>query len=267
MKTKTYGLQQETRQYLRRLYTYGRELRGEDIADIDEFIKGCKVIGVWDKSIFWLMRRQYNIGTGSTMLCLTSGGEKPDATLLNAATWSDNGIVRAGASQIDLYSTPLKFLDKAPISYGIVTKQATDLGNNAAYWFTASTNTAGRQFAISNAGAIGIFGVYTYRSAWATGGPSVNNVAGPARTSPQYVSWRLNGPTTGRVSINTTMATSSGGSWDASVPAFTRFGAYLVAPNLTASMSFLRSALITDEQDANLYKLLKVTVCKNLGLN
>jgi len=40
--SKSYGLQNETRQYLRRLYSYGRELNSSDVADIDNFIKGLK---------------------------------------------------------------------------------------------------------------------------------------------------------------------------------------------------------------------------------
>lgn len=91
MKTKTYGLQQETRQYLRGLYAYGRELRGGDIADIDEFINGCKNIDVWNGSKFWLFRNMYNMGTGSTVVCL-NGDSSYNGVLVNSPTWENKGI-------------------------------------------------------------------------------------------------------------------------------------------------------------------------------
>jgi hypothetical protein len=48
--SKSYGLQNETRQYLRRLYAYGRELAPADVADIDNFVKGLKPVEfVWDE--------------------------------------------------------------------------------------------------------------------------------------------------------------------------------------------------------------------------
>jgi hypothetical protein len=91
MKSKTYGLQQETRTYLRRLYAYGRELRGEDINDIDEFIKGLKQLNLWQNTVCWPMRSIHNIGTGSKVLSLGGGGTY-DGTMVNSPTWGTGGI-------------------------------------------------------------------------------------------------------------------------------------------------------------------------------
>jgi hypothetical protein len=91
MKTKTYGLQNETRQYLRRLYSYGRELAGTDIADIDDFVKGLKQLGLWGNTVCWPMRSMHNMGTGSMVLSLGGGG-KFDGTTFNSPTWGDIGM-------------------------------------------------------------------------------------------------------------------------------------------------------------------------------
>lgn len=91
MKTKSYGLQNETRQYLRRLYAYGRELQGADIADLDDFVKGLKQLGLWGNTVCWPMRAQHNMGTGSNLLSLGGGGTY-DGTLFGSVTWSQNGL-------------------------------------------------------------------------------------------------------------------------------------------------------------------------------
>jgi hypothetical protein len=90
---KTYGLQQETRTYLRRLYAYGRELRGEDINDIDEFIKGLKQLNMGKNYIGWLLKSRYNMGTGSSVVPLgLLNNASPIGTLVNSPTWGDTGI-------------------------------------------------------------------------------------------------------------------------------------------------------------------------------
>lgn len=91
MNTRTFGLQKETRNYLRRLYAYGRELRGEDVADIDEFVKGLKQLNLWQNTVCWMMRSQHNIGTGSTVLSLGGGG-KYDGVMVNSPSWGNDGI-------------------------------------------------------------------------------------------------------------------------------------------------------------------------------
>ena len=92
--SKSYGLQNETRQYLRRLYSYGRELNLSDVADIDNFIKGLKQFNLWQSVVCWPIRSIHNIGSGSSILCF--GGyrhvESFDGVSVNSPTWDLNGI-------------------------------------------------------------------------------------------------------------------------------------------------------------------------------
>lgn len=99
IQSKSYGLQNETRQYLRRLYAYGRELSNTDISDIDNFIKGCKQLNLWNTSIFFLLRQQHNIGTGDTILTL-GGEQNVIGTLVNSPTWGSDGITFNGVNYI-----------------------------------------------------------------------------------------------------------------------------------------------------------------------
>lgn len=97
--SKSYGLQNETRQYLRRLYAYGRELSPTDISDIDNFIKGLKQLGLWGYTICWPMRSIHNIGTGTNLLSLGGLGQN-SGTLINSPTWGINGITYNGVNHI-----------------------------------------------------------------------------------------------------------------------------------------------------------------------
>jgi len=100
--SKSYGLQNETRQYLRRLYAYGKELAGADIADIDNFIKGLKQLNLWHSIICWPMRSIHNIGSGNIVLSL-GGFHKKDATLISGSatfpSWGINGIIITATDQ------------------------------------------------------------------------------------------------------------------------------------------------------------------------
>jgi hypothetical protein len=90
---KTYGLQNETKQYLRRLYAYGRTLRGEDVNDIDNFVKGLKQLNIGSNYIGWFLRDKYNMGTGSTIIPINRlNGIYPAASLINSPPWGSTGI-------------------------------------------------------------------------------------------------------------------------------------------------------------------------------
>lgn len=268
--TKSYGLQKETRQYLKRLYAYGRVLEASDIIDIDNFIAGCKQLNLWQNIVCWPMRSIHNIGSSANVLSLGGLGIF-DATLLNSATWSSDGVNRVTSSG-NLFNTTVKMIDAAPVSYGSILKNATDLGNNSGYWFTGGVNNSGRQFAIGNSGIITGQNMSTYVSLWPPGIPSVAAInvqnASFSRTSRHYFSIRLTSGTTGRFSLNNSQTnhTSSGSDWNGSNPQFVRFGAYNVALNLTASFVFLTNSIVTDSQDASLYSLIKATIGKGLGL-
>jgi len=271
--SKSYGLQNETRQYLRRLYAYGKELAGTDVNDVDNFIKGLKQLNLWQNIVCWPMRSIHNIGTGSRVLSMGGYGTF-DATLLNSATWSNDGVNRVTAGG-DLFSTPVRELGVAPISHGAVLKNATDLGNNVGYWFTAGINVNGRQFGIGNSGSLTAQFLPTFVGLWPPSYHSVitNNHSGGAatpftRTSRHYFSIRLTTGLTGRFTLNSNFKNqdSANNNWNTSNPQFVRFGAYNTALNLTASFVFLSNSLVTDAQDSAMYLLLKQTIGKGLGL-
>jgi hypothetical protein len=128
MKTKTYGLQNETRQYLRRLYAYGRELRGADVADLDDFVKGLKQLGLWGNTVCWPMRSIHNIGTGSRVLALGGYNRNYDGTMMNSMAWGTNGMVKANATDHILLDGS-SFLKPMPFSLFLCFKANTIAAN------------------------------------------------------------------------------------------------------------------------------------------
>jgi hypothetical protein len=105
--SKSYGLQNETRQYLRRLYAYGKELAPADIADLDNFIAGLKQLNLWQNIVCWPMRRQHNIGTGATVLSLGGLGTY-NATAFQSPIWDSTGIIFNGTNQYLEFTNPLQ---------------------------------------------------------------------------------------------------------------------------------------------------------------
>jgi hypothetical protein len=98
--SKTYGLQKETRNYLRRLYTFNRELASSDIADLDNFIKGTKQLGIWQNMVCWPLRSQHNLGSGSTVLSLGGLGNF-NGTMVNSPSWGSNGLTFSATNQMN----------------------------------------------------------------------------------------------------------------------------------------------------------------------
>jgi len=251
------------------LYAYGKELAGTDVNDVDNFIKGLKQLNLWQNIVCWPMRSIHNIGTGSRVLSMGGLGTF-DATLLNSATWSNDGVNRVTAGG-DLFSTPIRELGVAPISHGAVLKNATDLGNNFGYWFTAAINVSGRQFSIGNSAALTTQQLFSWVNLWPPSAfaprAPVNDIS-HTRTSRHYFSIRLTTGLTGRFTLNRSQVNQAQApnNWNTSNPRFVRFGAYNTALNLTASFVFLSNSLVTDAQDSAMYLLLKQTIGKGLGL-
>jgi hypothetical protein len=91
LESRAYGLQNETKQYLRRLYAHGRELAPADVADIDNFVKGLKQLNLWHNMVCWPMRSIHNVGSGSRLLSLGGFGNK-DGNMINSPVWSSEGL-------------------------------------------------------------------------------------------------------------------------------------------------------------------------------
>ena len=95
--SKSYGLQNETRQYLRRLYSYGRELNFSDVADIDNFIKGLKQLNLLQNIIVYPLRSQHNVGSGANVASFGGIG-RFDGLSINSPSWGLSGINFTAAS-------------------------------------------------------------------------------------------------------------------------------------------------------------------------
>jgi hypothetical protein len=144
IESKSYGLQNETRQYLRRLYSYGRELNSSDVADIDNFIKGLKQLNLWHSVICWPMRSIHNIGVSSIVVSLGGLGIY-NGTLVNSPTWSSAGINSTAIGQC--MTTTLRLLNllttvasyKVNVDSGIMSRIISSSASGA--WF--ATNRVG----------------------------------------------------------------------------------------------------------------------------
>ena len=92
-----YTFDVDTKRYLNRVNTY-RSLSGlpgitnGDAVDIDNFIIGLKDLGVWHNSVIWIMRRNYNVGAGSTVLSFGGSSSNYDGTIAAGASWGLSGI-------------------------------------------------------------------------------------------------------------------------------------------------------------------------------
>jgi hypothetical protein len=174
IQSKSYGLQNETRQYLRRLYAYGRELAPTDVADIDNFVKGLKQLNLWQNSICFLMRGQHNLGTGNTILSL-GGEENVNGTLVNSPTWGPNGIIFSGTNYITAFLR--KQIQTSEISIASVANSTTmAILNGFPYQLSVSTNNYGVDgFSIISAGSSGNNWIIEGVQRGSSGNPSAIN--------------------------------------------------------------------------------------------
>jgi hypothetical protein len=276
MKSKTYGLQQETRTYLRRLYAYGRELRGEDINDIDEFIKGLKVLGLWGNTVCWPMRSIHNIGTGSTVLSLGGiSNTASDGTIMGSVTWGATGLDVTGLNSTTSY---------------IATKLLDTTDNISLF----STSLLRNQYLINigarpvnpNIAQQGGFTLYTAAAplqssfvAWGLG--AVNNNEKRITTSAKnifqnfYVSFqRITQPTTvinngfNKGSISTASSTTN-----SCQRSYNPYVFFRESPNDTSdgsdgiiALNLICKKLMSKSEFDMLHDLSKTTIAKNLGL-
>jgi hypothetical protein len=91
------GLQNETKQYIKRLSTYNRKLNSTDVADIDNFIKGLKQLNLLQNIIVYPLRSQHNIGSGANVLSFGGVG-RFDGLSINSPSWGLSGINFTAAS-------------------------------------------------------------------------------------------------------------------------------------------------------------------------
>lgn len=104
-------------------------------SQINAFVRGVKALGVWNNSVFWLMRSSQNAGSGTVAYSL-GGLETNNGTLVNGPTWGASGITTGATSYItasysrNVLATPLTMF---------ATYTGLTPGNNQAYVAISST--------------------------------------------------------------------------------------------------------------------------------
>jgi hypothetical protein len=265
MNTRTYGLQTETRQYLRRLYSYGRELVGDDIYDIDDFIKGLKQLNLWGNTVCWPMKSIHNIGMGSTVLSLGGGGVF-NGTMVNSPTWGSTGVSRGANAYVNIFPSQSVLRCSTILACGMTTSASDNQRI-----FACEDGTAGGQYfqLTFNAGIseayIGISrnNVSTSATKMSTTGRNslFNLFGGSLGDSSQFN--HLNG-------INGTVQTGLASRSYSRLINFFRLLAITTSNNGgfsgTISFAMVNLTPISTTAFTDLYKIYKVTIGKNLGL-
>jgi hypothetical protein len=281
---KSYGLQTETRQYLRRLYSYGRELNPSDVADIDNFIKGLKQFNLLQNIIVYPFRSQYNLGSGANILSFGGIG-KFDGLMINGPTWGLSGINFTAASS--QYIRIPNFLNNPVISgFSMICLHQPDfttigralLGNDG-----ATSTTRGIRINVQNHSYLTGTGVaeryyFTFNSSPTSS--TGDAVAGTlltyntAQMHVNYISFAQDITAGLATSLNSSTTTSSKALPFFNNTAFNTMG--IGARNGstgtgdyfqgTMALMMIANRSITPAEYINVYNLIKTTIGKGLGL-
>ena len=271
--SKSYGLQNETRQYLRRLYSYGRELNSSDIADIDNFIKGLKQLGLWSNTVCWLLRSQQNLGSGTIALSLGGLGNY-NGTLVNTVTWGSNGVQSGGAnfsgSRINISTDIRRVINYGASIFGVVSNNNDD---NYYIFQVADSNDGNPTYpslAVNQAISTGVIPIVTRNSTryfQATRGGAYlagfSSVAAAIRTNSQ-ANFRNGALISNEINlgvINPDSQTIVNTAYIAS-----RGNGAITGGGNTSPISLVSTVIFTNEQISNLHLLYKTTIGKGLGL-
>ena len=270
--SKSYGLQNETRQYLRRLYSYGRELNLSDVADIDNFIKGLKQLGLWSNTVCWLLRSQQNLGTGTNALSLGGLGNY-NGTLVNTITWGSNGVQSGGASltsRINISTDIRRFINYGASIFGVVSNNNDD--NYYIFQVTDSNdgNPTYPSIAVNQANSTGVVPVVTRNSSsyfqTTRGGAfsaGFSSVAGVIRSTSQ-ANFRNGTLISNEINlgvINPDSQTIVNSAYIAS-----RGNGAITGGGITSPISLVSTVIFSNQQILNLHLLYKTTIGKGLGL-
>jgi hypothetical protein len=112
----TYARNNETRKYVKRIKNAGKTLDAFSVLDIDNFVTGCKDLGVWNNMVCWPLRSTQNTGT-NTAFSLGGLGTF-DGTLVNGPTWGLNGVT-FNSSNSTVISTTL-FRSSLPLTLTMI---------------------------------------------------------------------------------------------------------------------------------------------------
>jgi hypothetical protein len=275
------GLQNETKQYIKRLSTYNRKLNSTDVADIDNFIKGLKQLNLLQNIIVYPLRSQHNIGSGANVLSFGGIG-RFDGLSINSPSWGLSGINFTAASS--QYIRIPNFLNSPVVAgFSMICLHQPDftttaralLGNDG-----AGATTRGFRINVQSHGYLGTNPTNLFMSfpssATGNGTESGSRNIGFYNTAAMHVNYvsfagdlttglaaSINSTTsTGTINLpffnNTTFNTMSIGSRSGSGT-----GDYFQG---TMSLMMIANRAISPSEYLNVYALIKTTIGKGLGL-
>jgi hypothetical protein len=271
--SKTYGLQKETRNYLRRLYAFNRELAPSDIVDIDNFIKGTKQLGFWQNMVCWPLRSQQNIGSGSTVLSF-GGLENYNGTMVNTTTWSLSGIQSGGAtfsgSQINISTTIRRVINFGATIFGVASNAGDDNYVILRVEDSSDGNPTYPTLVVNQANSTGVIPVVTRNStryfqsnrggAYSAGFSSVASVI-RITSQANFRNGTLIANETNLGVINPDSQTLVNLAFIAGRGNGTITGGGVISP-----ICLVSTVMFSNEQITNLHNLYKTTIGKGLGL-
>jgi len=278
--SKSYGLQTETRQYLRRLYSYGRELNSSDVADIDNFIKGLKQLNLLQNIIVYPLRSQHNIGSGANVLSFGGIG-KFDGIMINGPSWGLSGINFTAASS--QYIRIPNFLNSPVVAgFSMICVHQPDFTTTARALLAndgVTANTRGLRINVQSHSYMGtssntLFATFASASDPTGSGSRSYGSFNTAAMHVNYVSFggALASGMSG--SINTTTNTGSillpsffNNTFDTmGIGARNGLGAGTDFFQGTMSLMMIANRAISPAEYLNVYALIKTTIGKSLGL-
>jgi hypothetical protein len=257
---KYFSLQNETKQYIKRLATFNTKLTGADIADLDNFIAGLKQLNLWQNIICWPMRSIHNIGTGSTVLSLGGGGTY-NGTMLNSPTWGTIGMTfpRTTASCVSI-TRPIGSNPEA--EYSIFSVHCNFVQDNLyrALWIGRDASndrmfsrTAGGGADAYQAGTVGVSAPTSINGNHSTA--LVASSGSVSKTVTAYKDGTVSSSTTGTNTGNNTIYNIGGLSTDSS-----RSFGYEISFNAAFTKALNANEVIL------LHNLIKTTIGRDLGL-
>jgi hypothetical protein len=109
-------------------------------AQINEFVKGVKALGLWNNMVSWPLRSAQNAGTGTTAYSLGGLGTY-NGTLTNGPTWGANGVVFDGINDFINTGNPFNTARIFYVSYKTSLVGALNASVVGNYNFNGSTET------------------------------------------------------------------------------------------------------------------------------
>ena len=235
-------------------------------AQLNQFVRGVKTLGLWSSMVCWPLRSSQNAGTGTTAYSLGGLGTY-DGTLTNGPTWGTDGITSNGTTQVitTAYTPPLL--------------SASDVSCCAALTLTGKNNSSviagNRANGFSFAGFWGV--TTTSVIAWAATGTNAQSNASPSAVlGTPFFYHGLAGTRSGATQLHTEVGINTNNRVTATTAGTTSGSAKVVTLlddgntnnrlEGTAAWIALFNGTVTKAQSDQIFSLYKSTLGTGLGL-